>query len=121
MQNQHDMKSLCQSYMNQSVVIQMTDQKVYQGIIEHVDDENVYLVVQTDGGDMMHHGGEYRNDERFYGPGFAPGYGAFPGYGYPGWGYPRPGYWYGPRPGFGRLALPLAGLAAISLLPFFYI
>lgn len=58
-----------------------------------------------------------------------PGYGGgYPGYGYPWYGpwYGGPWYggpWYGggyygrPRPGYQRLALPLAGLAALAALP----
>ncbi|WP_279390795.1 hypothetical protein [Alkalihalobacillus sp. LMS39] len=125
MHQMHNMKSLCQQYVNQSVAIQTNDHQVHHGIIEYVDDEMVYLMV-PDEGDMSHHGGQYRSfdDQSRYGvPAYGyPPYGrppyGFPPYGYPGYGFPGYG-WYRPRP-FRRLALPLAALTAVSLLPFVF-
>lgn len=122
MHHKHHMHSLCQQYLHQNVMIQTNDNQSYQGMIEGVDDDYVYLVVPMDD---MSGGMHYRSeDQRFIGgpgvgfggvPGgwYGPGYGWYgPGYGY--WGYPRP------RPGFRRLVLPLAALTAVSLLPFFW-
>ncbi|WP_096201491.1 hypothetical protein [Bacillus sp. FJAT-45350] len=120
------MKSMCQQYLHQPVMAQTLDNQTIQGYIEYVDDENVYLMVPEDTQD-------YRSaDERqFFGPGYGPGFGAgyggfygprpgfgfggFPGYGYGPYPYPYPR----PRPGgFRRLALPLAALGTLAVLPF---
>ncbi|MEB1807976.1 MAG: hypothetical protein LPK26_11920 [Bacillaceae bacterium] len=108
MYNKQYMQSLCQQYMNQHVMVQTADQQTYQGIIEHVDNDHVYLAVPMD--DMQQSGHGYmRSDERQW------------GYPYAGFGYPYAPYPFYPRPRpFQRLVLPLAALTAISLLPFFW-
>lgn len=97
MHHKHQMYMLCQQYMHQPVMLQTHDHQVYQGIIEGVDSDHVYLLIP------IHMN---REDSRQFG--YSPYY---PPYYYP--------YYPYPRPGFQRLILPLAALTAISLLPFF--
>ncbi|WP_100398190.1 hypothetical protein [Bacillus sp. FJAT-44742] len=50
-----DMKQLCQQHIGQHVALQTADHQMFNGIIENVDDENVYLSVpEYDESDMMH-------------------------------------------------------------------
>lgn len=115
----------CKQHMNKYVLVHTKDGSQYDGIVESMDDEHVYLAVPVGSPEPMP--AQMRALPVPY------GYGAFPpgvGYGYPGWGYPGPGYPGFGYPGFGypgfgyggrfrRLAIPLAALAAISLLPYF--
>lgn len=127
MNQKHHMHSLCQQYLNQHVQIQTQDHQMYQGIVESVDNDNVYLLIPDNTqmemdysqmGQMPAQQGMTR--QWGYGPGYGyPGYG-YPGYGYPGYGYPGYGYPYYPRPRYRRLALPLAALGTIALLPFLF-
>lgn len=94
----HEAHALCSQHINRFVRIQMHDGAIYDGVIEKVDDEHVYIASPELG----------ENEERFL-P--YPGYGPIVG---PGFGY-GPG-WY-PYPRFRRYGLPLAGLLALSLLP----
>ncbi|WP_338080584.1 hypothetical protein [Cohnella luojiensis] len=89
-------KSLCESHMHRYVEVQAADGYCYDGIVEHVDDEWVCLAVPG-------HANEMRGF--FPGAGFYPPFGSF---------YP-----YRPRR-FNRLVLPLAGLVALSLLPYYW-
>jgi hypothetical protein len=91
----HAAHALCVEHMNKMVRVQMNDGAVYVGVIEKVDHEHVFLACPVQG--------EERDDARFF---------PYPGYG--------PGFWpgYGPYPRFRRFGLPLAGLAALSLFPF---
>ncbi|MDF2925525.1 MAG: hypothetical protein K0R57_4439 [Paenibacillaceae bacterium] len=91
----HEAYALCQTHMNKFVRIQMHDGAVYEGVIEKLDNEHVYIACPGRSGD-----GE---EQARYFP-------------YPGWGGP---FGFGPR--FRRFALPLFGLAALSLLPYWYI
>ncbi|REK77412.1 hypothetical protein [Paenibacillus paeoniae] len=84
-------KSVCEKHMNRYVVIQTNDGQYHDGIVESVDDENVYLAIPHCPG-----------DERAFFP--------YGGYGYGG---------YYPRRRFYRRGFPLGGLLALSLLPFF--
>lgn len=138
----HEMGNLCKSHLHRYVLLQTKDGKSYDGIIEHVDEQNAYLAVPIGPMDTELREEEWnehdednldRNEEgqdqrQFYGgygslggyPGYGyPGYG-FPGYGYPGYGYPRPGFFRPRRRRFQRQILPLAALAALSLLPYYY-
>lgn len=82
MGTQTDWKDFCNSYMNHFVNMQTTDGMQHEGIIEGVDQENMYMLVPD--GDTREDDEEI--DERFgYGYG---GFWGFPGYGYP-YGYPR--------------------------------
>lgn len=100
--------------MYRYVLVQTSDNQYYDGIVESVDDNHLYLAVPV-GGEMER---EESNDERvFGGVGYGPGFG-YPGYGYPGYGFPGYGY-YRPRRRFQRLVLPLTALAALSLLPYY--
>nr|WP_239617668.1 hypothetical protein [Cohnella mopanensis] len=84
-------KSLCESHMHRYVEIQAADGFCYDGIVEHVDDEWVCLAVPGCVEPMR---------------GFFPQQPFYPPY-------------YRPRR-FNRLILPLAGLAAVSLLPYYW-
>lgn len=93
--HQHEAYMLCYQHVNKFVRIHMHDGVVYEGVIEKVDYEHVYIACPI-AGDMS-------EDRYFPYPGFGYGYGPF--------GYPR----------FNRFALPLVGLTALSLLPFTFI
>lgn len=129
-------KALCKKHINRYVLIQMNDGQVFDGIIESVDEDNIYLAVPIGDGQMMGHAGPAPHGHHcgcgqhgypyhhgpfdghqtrqpiapyggFYGPGFyGPGFGFAPGF-------------YGPRRRFNRLILPLAAFTALSLLPYF--
>ncbi len=86
-------KQMCHSHMHRYVEVQAVDGCCYDGIVEHVDDEWLCLAVPGSVEPMR---------------GFFPFYPPFGGGFYP----------YRPRR-FNRLILPLAGLAAISLLPYY--
>ncbi|WEG17624.1 hypothetical protein PQ478_03795 [Alkalihalophilus pseudofirmus] len=111
-----EMQSLCQQYMNQAVHTQMNGQPAYNGVIENVDNEYLYLLVPVDefgqymdladlmGDDQQNQMVRSYQDQRYpyyaYNPYYQP-------YFYP----------YYPRPrGWNRLILPLAALTAIALL-----
>lgn len=125
-----NMKKTCMDHIHRYVLLKTIDGKSFDGIVEHVDDTNVYIAVPS--GMPVREGGSHeeemsRNqdsaDERVFYPGIGniPGYGGFP-YGYPGYGYwygyGYPGYGYAPGR-FQRLVLPLTALAALSLLPYY--
>lgn len=102
------MYDTCKDHMHAYVLVQTHDGTQFDGIITGLDEEYAYFAVPTDG---EQHESRYQNedyDRQFFGPGFGPGFGYGPGF----------GPWYGPRR-FRRLILPLAGLAAISLLPWY--
>jgi hypothetical protein len=86
-------KSICESHMHRYVEAQAADGFCYDGIVEHVDDEWLCLAVP----------GAAENQMRgFYSP------------------YSQYGSYYPYRPRrFNRLALPLAGLTGLSLLPYY--
>jgi len=100
---------LCKQHMYKYVLIHTADGLHYDGIIAGIDEEHVFLAVPAGAADAMMP--QARALTSYYG---YPQYG-YPQYGYPYYGYPH--YGYGGR--FRRLALPLAALAAISLLPYF--
>jgi hypothetical protein len=139
-QAQH-MCNLCKNHMYRYVLLHTNDGKSYDGIIEHVDEKNVYLAVPLTATDIGNRSdddlieqdddefsrNEDQNEQRqFLGgygiPGGYPGYG-YPGYGYPGYGYPgygHPGYVRPRRRRFQRQILPLAALTGLALLPYFF-
>lgn len=92
---------ICIKHMHRYVSVTMDNGAVFDGIVEHVDDDHLYLAVPIGG---MEHA-QMR---------------AFLPYGYPSpyYGYPYPGYGFGRRR-FARQILPLAGLLALSLLPYY--
>ncbi|SDI84284.1 hypothetical protein [Natribacillus halophilus] len=143
MQRNEQMYHQCLQHMGRHVKADMQDGQNFYGFVEQVDVENVYLIVleSDDGGPDhgQHHHGYHPGNEHYYGNGhdkkhdqkyghqnshwghYQPqmqmDHRVFGGYGY------GPGYGYGYGPGFGpprfrwrRVALPLAGLAALSLL-----
>jgi|HigsolmetaGSP12D_1036236.scaffolds.fasta_scaffold00593_2 hypothetical protein len=89
-------RRLCEAHMHRYVEIRMHDGRGFDGIVEHIDNEVVCLAVP----------GAIEETRAFFPflP-FAP-YGAYPFYPYP--------------RRFRRLVLPLAGLAALSLLPYYW-
>lgn len=109
MDHKQHMYSLCQQYKHQPVQVQTTDYQVYQGIIEEVDDNNVYLIVPEGAngwmGDNMRQFGGYGYNPYQYNP-YSYSYSYYPYYAYNPYSYRR-------------VILPLAALAAISLLPYF--
>lgn len=132
------MKHQCQQYLNKPVKLKVNGQYDYQGIIEHVDDQNVYIIMPIDDTGQQfglnpnstldqqlhssHSDAYYQfpqptlargNDERFAYPGYYP-YPTFQPYPfYP----PYPYGYFPPRPrGWGRFILPLAALTAIAAL-----
>lgn len=107
------MYDLCKQYMHSYVLVESQEGSKIDGIITGLDDEYVYMAVpleQQTGYENQwgmhsphhpHYEWESRHDSRW---------GYYPGYGYPG---------YGPGRRFRRLILPLAGIAALSLLPWY--
>ncbi|MDT8862034.1 hypothetical protein N0O92_17630 [Alkalihalobacillus sp. MEB130] len=145
MSQYQNMKMQCQQYVNQAVSVEVENKQNYSGIVEHVDDQYVYLMVPinelgqymdlsqltqgTKAHSMYQQGHEYdhafahypqpsmarEEDERFYPAGFYPPIFPYP-YFPP---YPHFPYPYGPYPrpiGWNRLILPLAALTAIAAL-----
>jgi hypothetical protein len=141
MSHHQNMKMQCQNYLHQPVQLQVGGQHGYSGIIEHVDDHNVYVMVPvdetgqymdlaqlmqgTDVQSMYPSGQEYdhayaqhsqdplarQERNERYYP--EGFYSPYPYY------YPYYPYPYGPytRPlGWNRLILPLAALTAIATL-----
>ncbi|MCI3919690.1 hypothetical protein MO973_05520 [Paenibacillus sp. TRM 82003] len=123
--HKHEVVDVCKQHMNKYVLIHTNDGMQYDGIIESHDEEYVYLAVPVGAAELVppqaralsgYYGyGGYPYGGAGYGygagyPGYGYGYGGYGGYGYPGYGYGRR---------FRRLALPLAALTAISLLPYF--
>jgi small nuclear ribonucleoprotein (snRNP)-like protein len=104
-----NMYHVCAQHMNKRVKAELADGKVYEGIIENVDDQNVYLIIEININFTRNEEVEEEED-RAWGYGYPPYY---YGYGYPHYGYPYYGY---PGYGYGRLILPLAALTALSLL-----
>jgi hypothetical protein len=105
----HHLYDKCKSHMNKYVLAETTDGQKFDGIIVDVDAEQVILAVPITGEEMMYGYDGMMMDSRVYGYpyGFNPGFGFYP----PFYGFPRRR--------FRRLALPLAALTAISLLPWF--
>ncbi|MBA2938147.1 hypothetical protein HZF08_07500 [Paenibacillus sp. CGMCC 1.16610] len=99
-----EIHEICKKHMYRYVSVTMTNGAVYDGIVENVDDDNLYLAVPI--------GGMDHEQMRAFLP-----YGGYP---FPYYGYPYPGYGYGfGRRRFARQVLPLAGLLALSLLPYY--
>jgi hypothetical protein len=137
----NDMMAMCKHHMHRYVLVQTSDGRSYDGIVENVDDRNVYLAIPIGRVDMGYRETEntFENEEeqsersdenseqRIFGGYGGYGYGGYPGgfggygYGRPGYGYGYPGYHggYGRRGRFQRLILPLAALTALSILPYY--
>lgn len=113
--NYHHMYSLCNQHMNQYVLAELVDGQNIDGIVTGVDGDYVYLAVPLTGNEQQERDGSPQpmtdRDQRQYG--YASPYGGGYGTGAP---Y---GYGYTPPPRFSRLILPLAGLVAISALPWY--
>lgn len=111
-------KAQCEQHLNQPVQLQMNGHENYQGVIEHVDDQNVYLLIPSDEngqymdvkeamqwnqqqwGNASQGFNQWEVDQRYYPY------------------YPTPYYnpYYRPRPIWRRFVLPLALLTAFSVL-----
>ena len=117
MQQQENTQSLCKRHMHRYVLVQMKDGSQHDGIVENVDDENLYLAVPNNEVETM----ETMEARQYPGYGYG-GYGV-PLYGYaqPGlYGYHTPGYGHGyPRRRFRRSILPLVALLGLTLLPYY--
>lgn len=85
-------KEYCQPYIDHLIQIQMKDGRFFQAILIDVDDRNATVLVDDPEYQMTRE----ETDERFFGPRFYPGY------------------------RFRRLFLPLAGIVALSTLPYFF-
>lgn len=95
--NYHHIYEKCKDHMHAYVLLDMVDGTKMDGIITGLDEENVVLAIPN----------ESEANYRQFGPGYGYGYGGYPPYGY-----------FPPRR-FQRLVLPLAAIAAISLLPWY--
>ncbi len=114
--SKQEMYRRCREHMHRYVLVQTNDGRTYDGFVENVDEDNLYLAVfinvsidREEAGEQMGASPQGVDEQRqLWG---YPGYGF---YGFPGYGF------YGPRPRrFRRLILPLAALTAISLLPYY--
>ncbi|CAM4026307.1 hypothetical protein COLU111180_20095 [Cohnella lubricantis] len=94
----NEMKRLCEKHMHRYVELQAADGTRYDGIVEYVDEHTVCLAVP----------GAYPDSRAF-----------FPGPFYPGFGYGFGSPFFRPRR-FARFAFPLAALAGLSLLPYYW-
>lgn len=103
---------LCKQHMHAYVLVEAKDGTKVDGIITGLDDEYVYMAVPIDQPTQSGHAS--------HGPQNEHGHDGHLRYGYPGFGG-YPGYGYGgyPVPRFRRLVLPLIGLTALSLLPWY--
>jgi hypothetical protein len=110
-----DAKTLCQKHMHRYVCVWVKDGTMYDGIVEHVDNEKLYLAVPV--GEMENVNLPYPSNKCGCGSHAYGGYASYPPAPVPGraFGY---GFPYGRRR-FNRLILPLAALTAISLLPYY--
>lgn len=95
----HEAHALCYAHMNKFVRITMGDGAVYDGVIENVDDEHVYVACP-----IRDREGAEGEDRAFGFPGAGPGFGF---YGHP---------FFHPFPRFRRFALPLSFLLGLSFL-----
>ncbi|HEX6593642.1 MAG TPA: hypothetical protein VF095_03525 [Bacillota bacterium] len=106
--------NLCKEHMHSYVLAEMKDGSKVDGIITGLDDEYVYFAVPIEGENMPARPILDDYNRQFGFPGYGYGYG---GYGFPSYGYFGP-YGFPPRR-FRRLVLPLAALAALSILPWY--
>ncbi|MEC0243047.1 hypothetical protein P4H66_24870 [Paenibacillus dokdonensis] len=135
-------KEVCKKHMYRYVRATMSDGSTHDGFVEHVDEEQVYLAVPVGHESMPYHHESmpYHHESMPYHHGNMPYHHgnvspyhhggcwdpcyryaaqdtrAFFPYGY-GFGFPYGGFPYRRR--FNRLVLPLVGLTALSLLPFY--
>lgn len=106
----HHIYDLCKDHMHAYVLVEMKDGTKMDGIVTGLDEENVYFAVPMSEGEMSGSPNSQIGRERQFGGGYGYGYGGYPPYGYHGY--------YPPRR-FRRLVLPLAALAALSVLPWY--
>ncbi|MDR6880089.1 hypothetical protein [Bacillus sp. 3255] len=99
--NHPEKHEICINHMHRYVSVTMDNGAMYDGIVEHVDGDHLYLAVPI--------GGAEPEQMRAFVPFGSP---------FPFYGFPYPGYVFGRRR-FARQVLPLAGLLALSLLPYY--
>lgn len=106
-QTYEDIYEMCKRHMHSYVLVETTDGLQTDGIITGVDEENLYLAVPLEQNEAAQMQGN---------PNPSPNqFGRYPYYGGPGF-----GYGFGrPRRRFRRLIIPLAFVAALSLLPWY--
>ncbi len=104
-QTYKDIYEMCKEHMHSYVLIETTDGLKTDGIITGVDEENLYVAVPLEQNEMQMRGN----------PNPAPNqFGRYPYFGGPGY-----GFGYGRPRRFRRLIIPLAFVAALSLLPWY--
>lgn len=112
--NQNDIRKLCEDHMHRYVMVTTQDNQQYDGIVENVDDDNLYLAVPNTDMDMS---------EQMVPPGYGGfGYGYDPSFsrGFYPYGFsPYPYPFFRPRRRFRRFIFPLAAITALSLLPYY--
>lgn len=113
-QDYNHIYDLCKNHMHAYVLVELANGAKIDGIVTGLDEEYVYFAVPLDGGNETYERFERTSNRPFGGWG---GYGSGYGPGHPGHGYHQ-GYGR-PRPRFRRLVLPLAALAALSILPWY--
>lgn len=94
----------CKKHMHSYVLIETIEGARIDGIITGLDDEYVYMAVPIDAQTQMTNvSRDVEHDYRQFGP----------------YGWYGPGFGYGPPRRFRRVVLPLAALAALSLLAWY--
>lgn len=104
------MKEFCKKYQDYFVLVDMNDGQQYDGIVDRIDDHNIYLLVpsgENDDDRELLFGGYGDNLGYGYGYGYGGGYGG-------GYGYPRR------FRRFRRYRFPLARILRLLLYPYFY-
>ncbi|GAA0447598.1 hypothetical protein JUJ52_17070 [Virgibacillus sp. AGTR] len=99
--NYQHIYDVCKDHMHAYVLIELADGSSIDGIITGLDQESVYIAVPLEGHEQQNMMSQHQ----------APSHQRQFGYGYPGYGYPPPR--------FRRLILPLAAIAALSILPWY--
>jgi hypothetical protein len=114
--------ALCHQHLYRYVHIRTSEGRIYDGIIDSVDDDFVYLAVPRSGYRQAAPTKSKEQDNRQYADPYA--YGSYPGYqpymyGYPGYQPAYPPYNPAPYPRphrrFRRVAVPLAFITGVAL------
>ncbi|SDH55629.1 hypothetical protein SAMN05192534_10749 [Alteribacillus persepolensis] len=135
MNNSMHMYHLCQQHVGQFVAVQTKNNEWFNGYMENVDEENVYLMIpeydhntmgvmgaQTNNANMHQYSPQQPyHDPQHNMPAMRPGVknGACGCQRDQRQYYPPYGPYYYPYPRYRRLILPLAALVALSALPFY--
>lgn len=111
MYDKHHVKEMydyCNKHKYDMIGMEMKDGNVYEGIIETIESDAVYLLIPI--GDL-----EDTDDDRQFGFGYDYGYGPGGGYGYGGYGYGYPRRFRR----FRRYRFPFGGIGRFFF-PFFF-